>query len=510
MMCSTSRIDNRRRRLLLACGVLAVFALARLFTLGAYPLMDPTEGRYAAIALEMIACGDWVVLHLPSGEPFWAKPPLHMWLTALCYKVFGVSEFAARLPSFLMAVLVTAFTFALARDIRGSFFGVFSSCILVSTGLFYVYSGVSATDPSLLGTVTLAMAAFSFSLRSSSKGAKRIWGYLFFVALGLVPLAKGLIGLILILVPIGFWATWKRNWGDIFRSLPFVTGPVLTLLIAVPWHVLCELRTPGFLEYYFVGEHWERFTISNWRGDLYGSPHEAPRGTIWLYFLLVCAPWSILFAGTLLWLRKQGRSIRGLLEDPWVSFLLVWFLTPLVFFSFSTNVMYTYVLPTLPPFAILTALLVKKTTKADYPSRVPWFLHPQTIGTLIFPVPTLFILVCLTVLPWQAELRSQRAVAQLMNLLKKEEGADMIYHAKMPYSAYFYMPGVAKEAAEGKPEELLRETEDGEQDFFAIKESHLSCLPPEFLKMTEEVGKIGKFSIRQESDRKAGSPSGTP
>lgn len=206
---TTSRINSTRRRFLLACGVLAVFALARLFTLGAYPLIDPTEGRYASIALEMIDCGDWVVMHMPTGEPFWGKPPLHMWLTGLCYKVFGVSEFAARLPSFIMAVLVAALTFTLAREFGGSFFGVFSTCILVSTGLFYVYAGVSATDPSLLGTVTLAMV--SFSLRATSRGTKRFRGYLFFAALGLAPLAKGLIGWVLILVPISVWATWKKS-----------------------------------------------------------------------------------------------------------------------------------------------------------------------------------------------------------------------------------------------------------------------------------------------------------
>lgn len=179
----------------------------------------------------------------------------------------------------------------------------------------------------------------------------------------------------------------------------------MTLLIAIPWHVLCEIRSPGFLEYYFVGEHWKRFTIADWSGDLYGSPHEAPRGTIWLYFLMVSAPWSILFAGTLMWLRKQGRSLRRSLEDPWIAFLLPWFLTPLVVFTFSTNVMYTYVLPTVPPFAILTAILINKTTTAVIHPEVPWFLQTRTIAILVLLAPTLFVLACLTVLPRQSEVR---------------------------------------------------------------------------------------------------------
>lgn len=94
-----------------------------------------------------------------------------------------------------------------------------------------------------------------------------------------------------------------------------------------------------------------------------------------------------------------------------------------------------------------------------------------------------------------------------MEALKKEEGAELVYHAKMPHSAYFYMPGAATEAAEEKPEEMLRETEDGEQDFFAIKDSHMGCLPPEFLRKTEEVGKVGRFSIRKETDQSMVAPS---
>jgi len=127
-------------------ALLAVIALTRLVSLGAFPLMDPTEGRYADIARVMVESGNWVTPQLEPGVPFWGKPPLWFWLTSLCYKVFGVHEFSARLPSFLFAVLTAALTFALGNSLRGKVFGLCCAVILSTSTLFYVIAGLVMLD----------------------------------------------------------------------------------------------------------------------------------------------------------------------------------------------------------------------------------------------------------------------------------------------------------------------------------------------------------------------------
>jgi 4-amino-4-deoxy-L-arabinose transferase-like glycosyltransferase len=176
----------------------AVF-LIRFVTLGAYPLLDPTEGRYAEIPREMLATGDWVVPYLHNGQPFLGKPPLMFWTTAVSYRIFGANEFAARLPSFLFSTLAALLLFLFARRLRDTVFGLQAVAVLATNFLFCLYSGYVAVDSALLVCVTLSMVAFPLALEGSSHGGSRLWGYLFFLGLGLSLLAKGLAGPVLIL-----------------------------------------------------------------------------------------------------------------------------------------------------------------------------------------------------------------------------------------------------------------------------------------------------------------------
>ncbi len=292
-------------------AVLVSVALIRFAVLGMYPLLDPTEGRYAEISREMAATDDWITPQLERDQPFLGKPPLFFWLTALGFKILGLSEFSARFPSYIMGVLTAVLTYILGMNLYGRTLALFGVLILTTTALFNTYTGWVATDTTLAAAITLSMVSFPLAIRAESRQASMGWGYAFFIGIGLSLLTKGLVGCVLIGTPLTVWTVWHSRYREIWSRLPWIGGSLLALAIAVPWHVLAEWANPGFLNYYIIGEHFERFFESGWKGDMYGSAHAYPRGMIWLFALVDTAPWIGIFLTALLWLRTRGGSLRG-------------------------------------------------------------------------------------------------------------------------------------------------------------------------------------------------------
>src|SRR5512143_60375 len=140
---------------------LLLFAIAvRIATLGAYPLMDNTEARYAEIARKMIETGDWITPQFQYGVPFWSKPPLSTWLTAGTYAALGVNEFAARFSSLVCCLVVLWITVDLARRRAIAGLGLKTALVLFTTPLFFISAGAVMTDPALTVGTTLSMAGF--------------------------------------------------------------------------------------------------------------------------------------------------------------------------------------------------------------------------------------------------------------------------------------------------------------------------------------------------------------
>ena len=240
------------------------------------PFTDTTEARYAEIARKMLETGDWITPQFSYGVPFWGKPPLHTWLSAAGMGIFGVNELAARLPIFLVACGLLALIYYWARAEKGQSFALVGTTLLTSSAMFYVASGCVMTDIPLVAGTALSMAAFWNAVQNRKQ--QRLWAYLFFVGLAVGLLAKGPVAIILIGLPVVLWAILGNRWKATWRDLPWVTGTVLMLAIAAPWYILAELKTPGFLRYFLIGEHFERFLVSGWEGDLYGNAHAEPRG----------------------------------------------------------------------------------------------------------------------------------------------------------------------------------------------------------------------------------------
>ena len=340
--------------------LIGAMLLVRLATLGSYPLMDTSEARYGEIARVMLTTGNWITPQEVPGTPFWAKPPLYAWLAAGSMRLLGVHEFALRLPSFLCALGVLALcagwsdSVARARDAGARRMAVLLTLGVLSTSvLFFVAAGAVMTDPTLALCVTWMLAAFHHCVIRSSREALWRWG--FFVAAGFGMLAKGPVILLYAGAPIGLWTIWERRFAHLWRALPWVWGTVLSAAICVPWYAAAEERTPGFLQYFLLGEHVMRFLKPGWGGDLYGTAHAEPLGMIWLYLAGALGLGTVLLAAALVIFLRGGAH-----RAPWSigaeqRFLLLASFVPVVFFTFAGNIIWTYVLPALGPLCVFVA-----------------------------------------------------------------------------------------------------------------------------------------------------------
>jgi 4-amino-4-deoxy-L-arabinose transferase-like glycosyltransferase len=331
--------------------VTLVFLLVcRLIAMYVMPLTDTTEARYGEIARKMLETGNWITPLHDYGVPFWAKPPLSFWLSSLSMKYFGVNEFAARLPSLFFSLAILWLVWIVVKKHSGSIVAITTVLVLSSTLAFIADAGAVMTDPSLLFCITLTMVSFWQAVVENNKR----WAYLFFTGLGIGLLAKGPVVGVLSGMPIFLWIVFHQKWRDTWKRLPWFTGILLMLAIALPWYILAEKHTPGFLNYFILGEHFGRFLHQGWEGDKYGFAHAAPHGMIWVYALGGICPWVV---GSLTWLIYNAKKLPKLCQDNdgWFSYWLLCFLMPLLFFTCATNIIWPYVLPSMPAFAILFA-----------------------------------------------------------------------------------------------------------------------------------------------------------
>lgn len=357
--------------------------LVRLIANYLIPINDNTEARYAEIARKMLETHNWVTPMIDYGKPFLAKPPLSFWLTTLSMKIFGVNAFAARLPVLLLSIGILLLIARIAststyRNMRATATLILASCIF-----FFINAGAVMTDASLLFTLTLTMVGFWLGVIEN----KIIGGYLFFVGLGLGLIAKGLPAVVFPIVSIGAWTFQFNQWKAVWQRLPWFTGCLLTCLIAIPWYWMAELKNPGFLHYFIIGEHIQRFLDPSWQGDKYGYVHAVPKGIIWIYFLAGIFPWIIPLIDTGVHHRKQWAEVyRNNL--PWCCYLLYWLVVPLVFFTLASNIIYPYAFPALPPFALLFASLMvqiddQKRARFQYWAIVTGIVFSMVVGLFV-------------------------------------------------------------------------------------------------------------------------------
>lgn len=423
---------------------LVVTAIAiRLFTLGFFPLMDTTEARYGEMARIMAETGNWITPMFDYNVPFWGKPPLFTWMSAAGISIFGLNEFAVRIPHLLAGGLILSLVGLLAYSIVPSRLSSerkqeawLAAAILATTATFIVVTGAVMTDTALTLGITLSMVAFWLNYKNKSA----LWGNLFFIGLTIGMLAKGPLALVLIGISLFIWALFNKTWMSMLRSLPWKTGIPLFLATSLPWYIIAEYSSPGFLNYFIIGEHIKRFLVSGWQGDLYGTAHKEIKGTIWLFAIVSALPWTPLFIYQ--WVKslqitiKTKRESQAQEEDDstelnYTSFLWAWLLAPLLLFTFSGNILSSYVMPCLPAFALLMV---------TYQRNNPLSSKVYKIG---FIAPVLILIIAILL---RTEITSKQSEKGLMQAWSKQaQNSELIYIDKRPFSAQFYSRGAAVE-----------------------------------------------------------------
>ncbi|WP_236309531.1 ArnT family glycosyltransferase [Pseudomonas gessardii] len=404
--------------------LIAILGL-RLASLGLYPLMDTSEARYAEMARKMLVLGNWVTPLFQVDVPFWGKPPLSFWSQALGMKLLGINEFAIRFPAWLFHVASCLLIIRFAREQVDEKTALLAAIIFSSSTLGLLSAGVVLTDPALSFSVLLASYGF---WRGITQGDRR-WALAGFAGLGLGLLAKGPLAVVLVAIPALIWTLCYRPWRAFWR-LPWITGLLLMLLIAVPWYLIAEQRTPGFLDYFLVGEHWKRYVVSDWAGDLYGSAHARPIGAIWLDLLLAFFPWTLLLPALYFGFRRSALSGR------YYAFIALWALATPVFFTFSGNILWTYLLPSLPAWSLLLAGVLnhgpwrtgKTVTGLSLALLLPVWLPIAAIDGRAFDRPN-----------------NQRDLANAWQQLQASKPGNLYYWGRRSYAGEFYTNGQARQ-----------------------------------------------------------------
>lgn len=400
-------------------------ALFRLLLTATIPLLDKTESRYAEIARIMQETKQWIVLQIDYGLPFWAKPPLSTWLSAGSFELFGVNEFASRFPSFLLSIILIIIAGKMVKNEGYSFY--LPGFILLTTPEFLIHTGVVSTDTSLEFCIAIMMISFWKTMQSETK---TYWNYVFFVALGFGFLAKGPLITVLAFPPLFLWCCLDfQRFNAVFSKFSIMLGILITGVIAIPWYYFCEQQSPGFLDYFIVGEHYKRFLEPGWKGDLYGSGHSQPKGMIWLLMIAFMFPW-ILVVFYKLWKNKST-----LLKNKWLSFLIVWaFWTPL-FFTISSNILHTYVLPSAMPMMFLVVYYWDEFTRKKILINVALFF-PAVVFVAYF---TLFATGQL-----DYKLNSDKYLIENLKVTTQNKEVPIYYWKSKNYSGQFYSNGKAQ------------------------------------------------------------------
>lgn len=450
--------------------ILGATLVLRAIAMWLIPLTDTTEARYGEIARKMLETGNWVTPLHDYGVPFWAKPPLSTWLSAISMQLFGINEFAARLPSLLLSLAVLTLVYQWLRQ-YSALLRQLTLVVLATSLLFCASAGIVMTDLSLMLATTIAMISFWQAMQPN---ARRHWGYLFFASLALGLLAKGPLVFVLAGLPTACWVLVNRQWRDLWQRLPWLTGSLVTLLLAGPWYWLAESRTPGFLHYFIVGEHIERFLVSGWKGDMFGNPHAKPLGSIWGLYLGGLMPWPLL-AAWLAFRHKQSLNWRAPLKNPWLNYLLCWAILPVLFFTFARNILSPYVLPAMPACAILLAEFILHFNK----QRGELNQRNVILLSLLTPV---FAVICLGLFCLAPEVvgkRSEKDMVALYQQLRPTADSQLIYYNQRLYSSEFYSAGKARAVYEaGDLQKLLTNTT---RDFVVISKKYIDANTQQWL-----------------------------
>ncbi|CAB3850788.1 Undecaprenyl phosphate-alpha-4-amino-4-deoxy-L-arabinose arabinosyl transferase [Achromobacter mucicolens] len=365
-------------------------------------------------------------------------------------RILGGSEFAVRFPSFLAMVALAAMLYRATAILVDRQAARWTTLILSSMLLPLAAAGAVLTDSFFALGITYSMLAFLVAPTAPTT----FWRYGFFVGMAIGLLSKGPLAFVLVGLVLVPWLALCRDRKAHLTNLPWFTGTLVMLALTVPWYIFAEIKTPGFVQYFLVGEHFLRFVDAGWQGDLYGTAHERPFGSIWVEWLLASFPWGlggILLGGWIVANASRRARARQVFRSPVIGYLALWAVAAPTFFTFSGNILWTYVLPSLPAFAMLLALLAKQLSPAE---AVPRLVRILVVTGALVPIAAIGLGLVSLMAPTKLKTEKQLVAVARSQM---SEGQKLYFVHSRPFSARFYSGGTAELIASGELEKLSLE-----------------------------------------------------
>ncbi|WP_116603037.1 glycosyltransferase family 39 protein [Cupriavidus alkaliphilus] len=363
--------------------VVLAFALLWFGTLGMRHLLGPDEGRYAEIAREMLGSGDWVTIRY-DGLKYFEKPPFHMWMTALSYALFGIGDWQARLCVALAGAAGLGVSMLAATRWFGARAGLMAGLVLASAPMWNIAAHFNTLDMTLSGAMACVLASLLLAQHpAATPAARRRWMLACWAAMGVAVLTKGLVGVALPGLVLVLYTGVTRDL-SLWRRLHAPAGIALMLLVAVPWYWLVAQRNPEFLRFFFIHEHWQRYT----------STVHARTGAPWYFVPLLAGgflPWLGLLPGMVRAVtQRAGVAHAAGIALPFQPALMaaIWAVSIFVFFSLSGSKLPGYIVPMFPALGILGGVALTQSCERTWSRQLRAMLLLGAIGLLASPLVT--------------------------------------------------------------------------------------------------------------------------
>ena len=324
-------------------GLVVIVAVIWFGNLEFRMLIKPDEGRYAEIPREMVASGNWVTPRL-NDLKYFEKPPLQYWATAAAYELFGMHHWTSRLWTALTGFAGILLVWFTGWRLYGREAAGYAAMLIGSSMLYALMSHINTLDMGVTFFITLGICSLLLGQHADDRRGQRNWMLVAWAALAFSVLSKGLMGIVLPGAALFLYMAVQRDF-SVLRRMHWLGGLTVFLLITAPWFYLVMKANPEFFHFFFIHEHFERFTTK-----------EHGRYQPWYYFvpilLLGILPWTLLMLDTL-WSKIKLKTRES--DKPFNAgrFLLVWSVFVYVFFSISDSKLPSYLLPIFPSLALL-------------------------------------------------------------------------------------------------------------------------------------------------------------
>jgi 4-amino-4-deoxy-L-arabinose transferase-like glycosyltransferase len=354
-------VDQRRPVLLAVLALLGLCAVSLFNHLGSLGLMDKTEGLFVEVPRQMLESGDWVTPRW-NGDTFFDYPVWGYWMVGLSFRLFGITEWAARLPAALAATSTVLAAFALVLQLAPSTEepqqrlgrATLAGSVLALSPAWVGWGRSAVTDMFLSSAIALALFSFVLAYLSVERPGLRRWGHAGMALFaGIAVLAKGPVGLLLPGLVIGVFLLLKGELWSELRRTPLLPMSALFLGVTVPWYALAtQANGMEFLARFLGFSNLERFT-----SVLYSHP-----GPPWFYLpwvLILLLPWSLFLpiAVARLGFWRLDRWRQKPTPGDLSLFALVWLVVVVGFFSAAATKLPGYILPAVPAGALLVSLM---------------------------------------------------------------------------------------------------------------------------------------------------------